>query len=189
MPYREPIAAGCYYHVYNRGVGRQAIFYDDENMRFFLRRLRHFCQPGRAQVVAYCLMPNHYHLLVQVQGEQFSQQVMQPLGVSFAKAINQEHQRVGPLFQGPFRALLVERDDYLLSLSRYVHRNPVAAGLVAYPEDWLYSSYRDYIGLRADSMVVPQVVLQQFDSRQAYREFVESRDEKDRQGIEGLLME
>jgi REP element-mobilizing transposase RayT len=98
-------------------------------------------------VITYVLMPNHYHLLIQARTDSLSH-AMQLFGISYTKAINKRFQRTGVLLQGAFQAKLVDRDNYLLHLSRYIHLNPVRAGLVQHPEDWNYSSYRDYVGLR-----------------------------------------
>ena len=176
MPHRKiEFVAGQTYHLYNRGVNRQPIFFCAENWGYFVKRLRHYFQPELLDVLAYCLMPTHYHLMVYLKTDGLSARVMQSFSVSYTKAINRQQERVGSLFQGPFRAAWVDKDSYLLHLSRYIHVNPVTAGLVTRPEDWVYSSYRDYIGLRDGTLPVPDVVLSQFPSRQAYREFVESR--------------
>ena len=190
MPYRKvELVAGQVYHVYNRGVSRQPIFFCEENWGFFLRRLRQYFLPDQVEVLAYCLMPNHYHLLVRLKSKDFGKKVMQPFGVSYTKAINRQQGRVGPLFQGPFRAKWVDMDEYVLHLSRYIHLNPVAAGLVARAEDWAYASYRDYVGLRDGTLPATELVLGQFASRQAYREFVEAYVEPDRKLIEHLLLD
>ncbi len=178
MPYRKvKLSANHYYHLFNRGVGRQPIFLCDENWGYFLTRVRHYFRPELVDVVAYCLMPTHYHFLLHVKTDDFSKRVMQPFGVSYTKAINRQQERVGPLFQGPFQAVWVDKDEYLVHLSRYIHLNPVAAGLVAQPAAWAFSSYRDYAGLRQGTLPVPDVVLSQFASHQAYRVFVESYQE------------
>ena len=114
---------------------------------------------------------------------------MQPFIVSYTKAINRQQGRVGPLFQGPFRAVWVDKDEYLLHLSRYIHMNPVSAGLATRPEKWIFSSYRDYIGLRKGTLPVPDVVLSQFSSCQAYQAFVESYRDQDAKIIEHLLFD
>ena len=119
-------------------------------------------------------MPNHYHLLVRIRGEDVRKRVMQPLAVSYAKSIKKQQQRSGHLFQGSFQARLVDNDAYLKWLSRYIHLNPVAAGLVAEPADWAYSSYRDYAGLRQGTLPDCDFILSQFPSRQAYDAFVET---------------
>ena len=167
------IVAGQTYHFYNRGVDRRPIFMCDENWRFFLRRMHEYFVPDAIVIIAYCLMPNHYHLLMRVVDDDVARIVMQPFTVSYAKAINKQEGRSGPLFQGPFQAKLVDQDAYLKWLSRYIHLNPVAAGLASIPADWAYSSYRDYIGLRHGTLPNPEIVLSQFPSRQAYAEFME----------------
>ena len=134
-------------------------------------------------------MPNHYHLLVRLERDDFGKKVMQPFGVSYTKAINKQQVRVGPLFQGPFRAKRVDSDEYVLHLSRYIHLNPVTAGLVARAEAWAFASYRDYVGLRDGTLPATELVLGQFASREAYREFVEAYGEADRRLIEHLLFD
>lgn len=169
---------GVYYHIYNRGVNRQPIFFADHNWGFFIRRLREHFTEELVHIVAYCLMPNHYHLLIYVLCDAFGHEVMQPFGTSYTKAINQEQNRVGPVFQGRFKGKQVEKDGYLLHLSRYIHRNPVEAGLVTHPADWPYSSYRDYIGLRQGTLPQSEVILAQFASVASYAAYVEEGDDK-----------
>ncbi len=168
------ITAGHYYHFYNRGVNRDLIFFCDENWLFFLQRIRKYFTPDLIQIVAYCLMTNHYHLLVHVMHDDVGCKVMQPLTVSYTKAVNKQQQRAGHLFQGPFQAKLVQNDGYLKWLSRYIHLNPVAANLVATPAEWTFSSYQEYIGLRSGTLPQPEIVLSQFPSQQAYLDFVET---------------
>jgi putative transposase len=202
MPRRaEPLIAGEYYHVYNRGSNRARVFLEDANYGFFLSRLRRYHLSDEAQTsevsktsevyqpatsfIAYCLMPNHYHFIAQPHDAGFSHH-MQLLTISYTKAINERYRRVGALFQGAFRAKHIDRPGYLLHLSRYIHLNPVRAGLVKRPEDWVYSSYRDYVGLRSGTLPQMTLVLEQLQElrglynfegaelRQAYREFVDS---------------
>lgn len=140
-------------------------------------------------------MPNHYHLLAGIEVSETSEvptsvsKAMMRLSVSFTKAINERYDRVGALFQGPFQAIHVDRNEYLLHLSRYIHLNPVAAGLVERPEAWEFSSYRDYIGLRHGALPTPDIVLSQFPTQSAYQAFVASYTERDRDIIAHLLLE
>ena len=97
---------------------------------------------------------------------------MHPLLVAYTKSINQKLQRVGPIFQGPFQSKIIEKNSYLLQISKYIHLNPVAAGLVKSPEDWNFSSYKDYLGLREGKLPNPDIIIGLFASRQDYADFV-----------------
>jgi REP element-mobilizing transposase RayT len=126
MPYRKTkFQAGQVYHLYNRGVNRHPIFFCAENWGFMLRLFRRYFRPDLIDILAYCLMPNHYHLMVRLKVDDVGRQVMQPWGVSYTKAVNKQQNRVGPIFQGPFQAVHVPRDEHLIHLSRYIHLNPV----------------------------------------------------------------
>ena len=186
MPRREvELCAGEYYHLFNRGNNREAIFYDRENYAFYLRRLRKHLLPI-LDIVAYCLMPTHYHLLALLKQADLSHRV-QLFTISYTKAMNRRYQRVGALFQGAFQAKHMEDNGYLLDLSRYIHLNPVLAGLVDRPEDWDHSSYQEYVGMPDGTLPATDVVLSQFHSMDAYREYVESYVERDRDSIAGVL--
>jgi REP element-mobilizing transposase RayT len=170
MPYRKfQFVAEQYYHLYNRGNNFQTIFFEQENYLYFLSLIRKYLTPEDVEVIAYCLMPNHYHLLVYLHSDDLSK-CMQPLLLAYTKAINKRFNRVGALFQGRFKGKWIDRNAYLLHLSRYIHHNPVTAGLVSKPEDWEFSSYRDYIGIRAGTLPDPDIILSQFSSREEYQE-------------------
>ena len=185
MPYRRAqFYQGGYYHLYNRGNNHQDIFFEHENYLYFLRQMRKYLKADVVEIIAYCLMPNHYHLMVFLKGEGLVE-LMQPFLLSYTKAINERYNRVGSLFQGRFKAIRVDKEEYLLQLSRYTHLNPVVAGLVKQPEDWEFSSYRDFIGARNGTLVKPDVVLSYFQSRDKYRKFVGSS--VDQKAIEHLM--
>jgi putative transposase len=188
MPRRAiEFCAGEYYHLYSRGNNRERILYTRENYLFFLRQWRKYLLP-MVDVVAYCLMPTHFHMLVLLKEAGLSHG-MQPFSISYTKAINKRYDRVGALFQGAFQAKHVNRNEYLLHLSRYLHLNPVLSGLVKGAEEWEFSSYREYVGLRDGTLPVPDIVLSQFDSPDAYRAFVESYVSEDREAIAELLFD
>lgn len=172
-----PLLPGNYYHLYNRGVNRQAIFFCKENWRFFIQKMRQYFNSDLIIILAYCLMPNHYHLLVYLRAENISNKVMQPFGTSYVKAINRQQKRVGPLYQGRYKAKNVDNDTYLAHLTRYIHLNPVRAGLVDHPADWPYSSYTDYIGTRSGTLPQTDLILSQFVSQAAYQTFVEGNND------------
>ncbi|HZY10231.1 MAG TPA: transposase, partial [Bacteroidota bacterium] len=124
-----------YYHIYNRGNNKEPIFLSDDNYHFFLRRLHHYYDQAAVQLIAYCLMPNHYHLLIYIHKEIDFSNVMRAFTISYTRSFNNWHRRVGHLFQSDFQARGIERDGYLPHLCRYIHLNPVKSMLVKNPED------------------------------------------------------
>lgn len=134
------------YHVTARGDRREDIFEDDADRQMFLSILAQVVTQCNWICHAWCLMDNHYHLLIQTPDGNLSKGMRQLNGV-YTQASNRRHQRVGHLFQGRFKAILVDSDAYLLELARYVVLNPVRAGMVQKPVDWKWSSYRASVGL------------------------------------------
>ncbi len=177
MPRRDlTFQLGHYYHLYNRGNDRNPIFFARENYLHFLRLIRRYLIEQTLDVLAYCLMPNHYHLLVQCKAHDVSGAMMR-LSVAYTKAMNQRYNRVGVLFQGQFQAIAVDSDEYLYHLTRYIHLNPVKAGIVAHPKDWEFSSYLDYAGLRSGTLPKLEIVQRQLVSEAAYQTFLKPDDE------------
>ena len=136
---------GALYHVTSRGDRREPIYRDDDDRRMHLDVLAQAMDRFDAKVCSYCLMGNHYHLVLQT-GQPNLSRLMRHLNGVYTQRFNQRHGLVGHLFQGRFKAILVDRDAYLLTLCRYVERNPVAAKLVADPADWAWSSYQAHVG-------------------------------------------
>ncbi len=137
--------AGALYHVTSRGDHREAIFLDDADRKVFVDLLGEVCRRFNWNVHAFCLMTNHYHLLVETLDGNLSLGMRQLNGV-YTQAFNRRHARVGHVFQGRFKGILVQKSAYLLELSRYVVLNPVRAGMVADAGDWPWSSYGAAIG-------------------------------------------
>ena len=133
------------YHVTARGNERKAIFRDDEDRDRFLRQLAREVDQHRWRCHAYCLMDNHYHLVLETAEANLARG-MRRLNSTYSTSFNRRHERVGHLFQGRYHAVLVEKENYMLAVSRYVVLNPVRAGLVARPADWAWSSYRATAG-------------------------------------------
>jgi len=177
MPRRQtPFASDVYYHFYNRGNNRQAIFFESDNYLYFLSGIKKYLVPV-VNIVAYCLMPTHYHILVRVkpQTSEVSLQVsraMQKFLISYTKAINKRFERVGSLFQGQFQAKPIQTYPHLLNLCVYIHANPVKDGLVALPEDWIYSNYLEWLGERNGKLVDQEFIQEHFGSPVEYQELV-----------------
>ena len=191
MPRRViPFLPDQYYHFYNRGNNRQPVFFEHENYLFFLRRFKRFVI-GYVDVIAYCLMPTHYHILVRVKQfiekisevletseistprQEASKQVslaMQKFGISYTKAINKRFGRVGALFQGQFQGKPVQSYEHLLNLCVYIHTNPVKDGLVALPENWEYSNYLEWMGLREGTLVNHEFIAENFGTPEEYKQ-------------------
>lgn len=142
MPrHARQLAESAIYHLMLRGVNRDAIFLDDEDFERFLHALGVTKELSGCAVLAYCLMPNHVHLVVRTAREPLAT-VMKRLGVRYAGWFNRKYGRVGHLFQDRFRSRPVETDEYFAALLRYVWANPVEAGIVARPEEYRWSSRR-----------------------------------------------
>jgi putative transposase len=135
----------AYYHVMNRGRGRQSIFHDEVYFTSFLHTLAEAHDRFGLEVHAYCLMTNHFHLLLKTP-EGNLQRVMRHVGGLYTQRYNRLRNTDGPLFRGRYKAILVDSDEYLLHLSRYIHRNPLEAKMVDELERYEWSSYLAYIG-------------------------------------------
>ena len=138
--------AGALYHVTSRGNGRKPIFRNDQDRLSFLEVLHKVNQRYHWLCHAYCLMSNHYHLILETPEGNLSYGMRQLNGV-YTMYFNRRHRTVGPVFEGRYKAILVEKESYLLEVCRYVVLNPVRAGLVERPEGWSWSSYRGTAGL------------------------------------------
>jgi REP element-mobilizing transposase RayT len=137
--------AGALYHITSRGNERQAIYAENSDFELFLSLLANVCGQYNWVVHAYCLMTNHYHLLVETPDANLSKGMRQ-LNGTYTQAFNRKHRRIGHLFQGRFKSILVDKDAYLLELSRYIVLNPVRAKMVSTPDDWPWSSWHSMMG-------------------------------------------
>jgi REP element-mobilizing transposase RayT len=169
---RPDFTLGGFYHIYNRGAHREPIFREEGNYLFVLRKVKRYVKEFDLTIIAYCLMPNHYHWLVRQDGDQAAALLPQRVFNSYSKAYNKRYEHSGTLFEGPNKALKIESQDHLLHLCRYIHANPVKDGLVHHPEEWPYSNYPEWMGLRPGSLIDDAFVKAHFSSPADYREFV-----------------
>jgi len=168
---------GAVYHITSRGNARQAIFLDEKDFTTFLDVLCQVVKRYHFLLHAYCLMNNHYHLLIETPNANLSRGMRQLNGL-YTQRFNKRHQRVGHLLQGRYKAILVDKDHYLLELCRYIVLNPVRAGIVKDPGDWRWSTYRATAGydpgtpcLNTDWLLYQFSPEQKVASRQ-YQDFV-----------------
>ena len=167
---------GAVYHVIVRGNARQQIFSETADYLRFLRFMGEGVGKYNHRIHAFCLMPNHIHMAVQV-GHVSLSRIMQNLCFRYTQWVNRRQDRVGHLFQGRYKAVLVNVDSYLLELVRYIHLNPVRAGMVKSPEDYLWSGHLPYLGDKKLPWLTTDWILSRLSSspsraRNEYREFV-----------------
>jgi len=134
---------GAFYHIIARGQRRESIFRNDGDRDQFLERLEITISKYNLRLHAYCQMDNHYHLLLETPEGNLSQ-AMRYFNGSYANYFRAKHRLVGSIFQGRYKSIIVEKDDYLLQLSAYIHLNPVRAKIVEKPEDYKWSSFQYY---------------------------------------------
>ena len=170
---------GQYYHLYNRGARRVTIFREEQNYLFVLRKAKHYCHELNVTMIAYCLMPNHYHFLVRQDGDKAARLLPQSVFNSYSKAYNKLYTHSGTLFESRYKAKQIEQDEYLRHICRYIHinpvkdgLNPVKDGLAVAPELWPYSNYLEWIGKRPGTLVDQRFIQEHFSTSENYRTFV-----------------
>jgi len=212
------------YHIYNRGVEKRDIFLDEQDYAVFLHLLKFYLSPidpsnnhpfiefqkfrvvrprpltnleNEVDLIAYCLMPNHFHLILQQHAIDGVTKLMRKVSTTYALYFNKRYNRDGYLFQGKYKASIVSEDSYLLHLSRYIHLNPSSltrTDLVNYP----YSSYKNYLGLKHATWVKPKIILDFFNQSgllpflshyPSYQEFVEGCPQDSKKIIGNLALD
>lgn len=218
MPARNTVKLylkDTYYHVYNRGVEGRDIFQDDKDYKVFLGFIKRYLtiliqdevQPQRiqwkqklydeVQLTAYCLMPNHFHLLLKQKTKEGMTKFIRALMNSYVRYFNRKYKRIGGLFQGIFKAVPIDNDAYLLHLTRYIHLNPLdVEGMDLHKLEDYYCSYGEYIGRRETPWIVHKEISVNFGSKLAgigrfdsYRDFVEKYHENSGQLLGNLVLE
>lgn len=184
---------GAYYHVINRGNAGEKIFKSIRDREKFFEYLAKAVELYGILIHTYCLMTNHYHLIIQTPQANLSATI-QWLNISYATYFNKKRQRSGHLFQGRFKAILVDKDEYLAQLSRYIHLNPVRAKMVAKPADYRWSSYSVFIGLKNKPEWLATDLLAGFGKKKKqaeknYQSFVEEIDLDDTGNLNNQIRE
>lgn len=173
MPRRKIVlAANEYYHIYNRGALQAPLFFERELYRKFILRMYAVASEEKIAIIAYCLMPNHFHILIRVKSggnvDRWMRRTCQP----FSRMINGRYQRVGTIFQDRFQSIHVNSESYLLQVCRYIHANPVKAGLAKRASNWDFSDYKEWIGHGAPIQKRSPLASSKFPDAKRYEEFV-----------------
>jgi len=160
------------YHVVLRGINKQTIFEDEEDNEKFLVTVKRYKEQSGYQLLAYCLMGNHIHLLIKTGVEELGQ-IFRRIGASYVYWYNRKYDRTGHLFQDRYKSEAVETDHYMFAVLRYIHQNPLKAGMVNHIVDYPYSSYAEYIGLNNEQYVDKDFALSLFheEKEQALADF------------------
>lgn len=193
---------GEIYHVFNRGIERRSTFTDKkefERIQKLIKFYRHRDIPIRfsqviqqpqdirekilndlfkservIDILSYCIMPNHFHFLLQQNVDKGISTFISNTTNAYTKYFNTKHKRTGPLFEGVFKAVHIESDEQLVHVSRYIHLNPVASNIIANEEleNYKWSSYPEYLSLSSKEISQKELILSMFKSIEGYREFV-----------------
>lgn len=194
MPYRTvPFINDNFYHLYNRGLQKEPIFNNRRDYSFFMQSLFYYqienpkpkfslyrqsklfpidLAKKMIEIVAYCLMPNHFHLLIKQVRDGGISEFMRRFIHSYTKYRNIKYQRQGPVLNGVFKAVRIETDEQLVHVSRYIHLNPLVSHLVKDLRLYNWSSYPVYIGLQTSEHIAKDYVLNFFKNPQVYEKFV-----------------
>lgn len=194
MPYRiTPFVSDCFYHVYNRGVEKRQIFLLERDYQRFLQTIYYYQfsrpkprfsnrerfknkdfnqNPKIIDIACYCLMPNHFHLMVKQLKDGGVQEFLSKAINSYTKYFNTKHRRIGALFQGQFKAVSVDTDEQLIHLSRYIHLNPYSTGITKEWRNFPYSSIQEFIGNVTLPICNTRHILDFFSQTNSYKSFV-----------------
>lgn len=208
-----------YYHVYNRGVEKRNIFLDEKDYHVFLNLMKIYLSPvpnatsqlmnmfpdkrirvrktfkDELEILSFCLMPNHFHLLIHQNTPQAMPEFMRALSTSYSMYFNKRYRRVGSLFQGVYKAVNISNDEYLLHLSRYIHRNPLK--LTGWNpvtlSKYRYSSFSTYLNAAQRPWINSKFILNYFSNASSpilkYKEFVEMIDNDSTPVLNHLIIE
>lgn len=213
MPYRSiHFMNQGFYHIFNRGVEKRQVFSTETDYKHFLQTIYYYQfvgpkpkfstykrfrskdfdkKPKMVEIICYCLMPNHFHFLIRQLENGGIQEFIRKSINSYTKYYNTKYQRIGPLFQGEFKATVIETDEQLLHVSRYIHLNPYASNLVKDLKDYNYSSFPYFVGLKKDSICIKEPILNYFKNSKDYETFISDHQAyaKELEQIKHLLVD
>lgn len=188
---------GAFYHVVNRGLERRELFRHEKDHEFFLSLLNKAAEKFGLKVHSYCLMTNHYHLFVETPKGHIAK-IMRLVDGTYTQKFNHKYNRVGPLMQGRYKATLVDQDHYSLQVSKYVHLNPLKAGMVKKLEDYKWSSYPFFVSKQKaypflqTSWLLGQFAKSAVKAKKAFKQFTLQDQEEDwspeKEAYKGIIL-
>jgi putative transposase len=171
------------YHVMIRGNERREIFIDDEDRFRFVETMKRYKSEKKFEMYAYCLMNNHVHILLNEKDKSISE-IMKSINTSYAMYFNKKYNRIGYLFQNRFKSESIKDDSYFVNVIRYIHNNPVKAGIIRHISDYQWSSYNEYLSSKVDIKLIDTAVALNFfshNSNDAIDKFINFNNESDNQ--------
>ena len=175
MPKRDiQFIQGEYYHIGNRGAGRQSIFRADRDYKRVIHLMKAVSKRCQLTVIAYCLLPNHYHWLVRQDGLIPANQLPKRVFGGYTRTFNNRYNRSGTLFEDRFHGIHVDTDEYLRQLCLYIHANPLHHAIADSLDLWPYSNYLDWVGKRPGTLVDHEFVSDHFGNQQRYQSHLQS---------------
>lgn len=194
MPYiarTHQLKQSLLYHIYNRGNAREQIFYDTEDYRYFIVLIAKYSIAYDIQVYHWVIMPNHYHMIIEIKEPEKISSIMAGIGRSYVHYYHKKYKSSGHLWEGRFKSQPIQKEMYLLTCGRYIERNPVKAGLVKIAEEYRYSSACYYVHGKDDSITIEDPIFSTFgkeviDRRGGYKRFLETFDSEEERLFENL---
>lgn len=194
---------GAYYHIYNRGNGKENIFLNDDDFRFFMLRLKQNLFPDDKSkerlsplpehsfsLISYCLMPNHFHFLLKQNKDIPPNKLLLRICSSYSKYFNKKYNHIGHVFQDRFKQISIEDNSYLMWLTCYIHQNPKVAGLVTDLNKYPWSSYVEFLDNK-NGLCEKEIILEQFKNNEEFQHFTETSYEiiKEKKAADDIFMD
>ncbi len=167
-----------YHHLYNRGVDKKKIFFDEKDYLYFMRKMTEYKKKYLIKILCYCLMPNHFHLYVKQTEDTGISEFIRDLINAYTRGTNVRYKSKGFLFESKTKSKIITEDEYYRWICKYILINPVTAGLVNTAEDWEYSSAKEYFGLKEEGITDIEEILSKYKNTEDLKTFIKTNFSK-----------